>query len=89
MEAQACTVAQAVIRSGQLQERYKGVLRKMGIPIPAPGCVGCSSLIPDSIECVQHGHVRGQSLLCDHVADKHHPVIIGQLVSPLPQLYHL
>ena len=57
--------------------------------VPAPGCVSCSSLVTHSIKRVQHGHVCWQGLLGDHITNKHNPVVIGQLVSPLPQLYHL
>lgn len=54
-----------------------------------PGGVGRASLVAHAVQGVEHGHVGGQCLLSDHVAHKHHQVVVGQVGGALAQVAHL
>ena len=55
----------------------------------APWCPVTASLVPDPVQGVEHGHVGGQRLLCDHVTNQDHKVVVWQAVGALAQLSQL
>ena len=48
-----------------------------------PGACTCTSVIAYAVKRVEHRHVSGQALLCDHVAHNCHQVVIWQTLSAL------
>lgn len=49
----------------------------------------CASLVTDAVKGVEHCHVGGQCLLCDHVAHQNHEVVVGQQGCAGLELTHL
>lgn len=76
--------------SPQLASRMQeAVPRAISQDLLAPGALHRSSLVPDTVKGVQHGHVCGQSLLCDQVPNQDNKIVIWQAVCALSQLRQL
>jgi hypothetical protein len=65
----------------------------LGGPRPRPdgpaGGAGAGLVADAAVERVEHGLVRGQRLLRDHVADEAHEVVVGDVAGPRAQLADL